>query len=164
MSKRSQKIDKTNACRELDRAKIAYELKCYDDAQMANRDYGLSVAEALGEDPDSAFKTITCKSSNGDVVVCCVPCSCSVDLKKAAIAAKEKRLELLPLADLEEVTGYVRGGCSPIGMKRPFPTIIDETALLYDTIEVSAGRRGLQLILEPQQLIGFLGAIVADIT
>ncbi len=69
MSKRSQKIDKTNACRELDRAKIAYELKSYDDTQMANRDYGLSVAEALGEDPDSAFKTITCKSSNGDVEI-----------------------------------------------------------------------------------------------
>lgn len=164
MSKRSQKIDKTNACRELDRASIAYELKSYDDAQMSNRDYGLSVAEALGEDPDSAFKTITCKSPLGDVVVCCVPCSCSVDLKKAAAAAGEKRLELLPLSDLEDTTGYVRGGCSPIGMKKSYPTIIDETALLYDTVEVSAGRRGLQLLLDPQQLIDFLGAIVADIT
>ena len=165
MARREKGPTKTNAMRELDSAGIAYEAREYEHGVgVPGRHLGDSVAAALGEDPDASFKTLVCEEPSGGHVVCCVPVSCEVDLKKAAAAAGVKRLELVPVASIERLTGYVRGGCSPIGMKKPFPTIIDETALLYDIIEVSAGRRGLQVLLDPQQLVDFLGATVADIT
>ncbi|MEY8436340.1 Cys-tRNA(Pro) deacylase [Atopobiaceae bacterium 24-176] len=151
--------------RELDAAGVAYMVREYDAGEgVPGRHLGDSVAAALGEDPDSCFKTLVCEDQAGGHVVCCVPVSCEVDLKKAAAAAGAKRLELVPVASIERLTGYVRGGCTPVGMKKRFPTIIDEAATLFDAIAVSGGRRGLQLVLDPADLVSFTGAHLADIT
>ena len=162
MSKR-EKVQKTNAMRELDRAGISYEVREFEETDVS-RGVGMRIAEQLGEDPDSSLKTLVCVAPSGDHVVCCIPVACEVDLKKAAAAAGEKSLSLMPIKDLEAVTGYVRGGCTPIGMKKPFPTLIDETAQLYDEVGVSGGRRGLSISLSPDDLVAFLGATLADIT
>lgn len=162
MSKR-EKVQKTNAMRELDRAGIGYEVQEFEETDVS-RGVGVRIAEQLGEDPDSSFKTLVCVAPGGDHVVCCIPVACEVDLKKAAAAAGEKSLSLMPIKDLEAVTGYVRGGCTPVGMKKAFPTIIDETVQLYDAIGISGGRRGLSLRLDPSELVAFLGATLADIT
>ena len=162
MSKR-EKVQKTNAMRELDRAGISYEVRKFEETDVS-RGVGIRIAEQLGEDPDSSLKTLVCVAPSGDHVVCCIPVACEVDLKKAAAAAGEKSLSLMPIKDLEAVTGYVRGGCTPIGMKKPFPTFIDETAQLYDEVGVSGGRRGLSIRLSPDDLVAFLGATLADIT
>lgn len=162
MSKR-EKVQKTNAMRELDRAGIPYEVREFEETDVS-RGVGMRIAEQLGEDPDSSLKTLVCVAPSGDHVVCCIPVACEVDLKKAAAAAGEKSLSLMPIKDLEAVTGYVRGGCTPIGMKKPFPALIDETAQLYDEVGVSGGRRGLSIRLSPDDLVAFLGATLADIT
>ena len=162
MSKR-EKVQKTNAMRELDRAGISYEVREFEETDVS-RGVGMRIAEQLGEDPDSSLKTLVCVAPSGDHVVCCIPVACEVDLKKAAAAAREKSLSLMPIKDLEAVTGYIRGGCTPIGMKKPFPTLIDETAQLYDEVGVSGGRRGLSIRLSPDDLVAFLGATLADIT
>lgn len=162
MSKR-EKVQKTNPMRELDRAGISYEVREFEETDVS-RGVGMRIAEQLGEDPDSSLKTLVCVAPSGDHVVCCIPAACEVDLKKAAAAAGEKSLSLMPIKDLEAVTGYVRGGCTPIGMKKPFPTLIDETAQLYDEVGVSGGRRGLSIRLSPDDLVAFLGATLADIT
>lgn len=162
MSKR-EKVQKTNAMRELDRAGISYEVREFEETDVS-RGVGMRIAEQLGEDPDSSLKTLVCVAPSGDHVVCCIPVACEVDLKTAAAAAGEKSLSLMPIKDLEAVTGYVRGGCTPIGMKKPFPTLIDETAQLYDEVGVSGGRRGLSIRLSPDDLVAFLGATLADIT
>lgn len=162
MAKR-EKVQKTNAMRELDRAGISYEVREFEETDVS-RGVGMRIAEQLGEDPDSSLKTLVCVAPSGDHVVCCIPVACEVDLKKAAAAAGEKSLSLMPIKDLETVTGYVRGGCTPIGMKKPFPTLIDETAQLYDEVGVSGGRRGLSIRLSPDDLVAFLGATLADIT
>ena len=162
MSKR-EKVQKTNAMRELDRAGISYEVREFEETDVS-RGVGMRIAEQLGEDPDSSLKTLVCVAPSGDHVVCCIPVACEVDLKKAAAAAGEKSLSLMPIKDQEAVTGYVRGGCTPIGMKKPFPTLIDETAQLYDEVGVSGGRRGLSIRLSPDDLVAFLGATLADIT
>lgn len=162
MAKR-EKVQKTNAMRELDRAGISYEVREFEETDVS-RGVGMRIAEQLGEDPDSSLKTLVCVAPSGDHVVCCIPVACEVDLKKAAAAAGEKSLSLMPIKDLEAVTGYVRGGCTPIGMKKPFPTLIDETTQLYDEVGVSGGRRGLSIRLSPDDLVAFLGATLADIT
>ena len=162
MAKR-EKVQKTNAMRELDRAGISYEVREFEETDVSHG-VGMRIAEQLGEDPDSSLKTLVCVAPSGDYVVCCIPVACEVDLKKAAAAAGEKSLSLMPIKDLEVVTGYVRGGCTPIGMKKPFPTLIDETAQLYDEVGVSGGRRGLSIRLSPDDLVAFLGATLADIT
>ena len=149
--------------RELDRAGISYEVREFEETDVS-RGVGMRIAEQLGEDPDSSLKTLVCVAPSGDHVVCCIPVACEVDLKKAAAAAGEKSLSLMPIKDLEVVTGYVRGGCTPIGMKKSFPTLIDETAQLYDEVGVSGGRRGLSIRLSPDDLVAFLGATLADIT
>lgn len=143
MSKR-EKVQKTNAMRELDRAGISYEVREFEETDVS-RGVGMRIAEQLGEDPDSSLKTLVCVAPSGDHVVCCIPVACEVDLKKAAAAAGEKSLSLMPIKDLEAVTGYVRGGCTPIGMKKPFPTYCDETCVLFDTIIFSGGRIGTQI-------------------
>ncbi len=160
---KKDKTQKTNAMRELDRAGIAYTYQEFDEADVS-RGVGVRIAEQLGEDPDASFKTLVCVSPSGDHVVCCIPVAQEVDLKKAAAAAGEKSLSLMPIKDLEAVTGYVRGGCSPVGLKKPFPTFFDETAQLFDTIGISGGRRGLSLTVNPMALAEFLGASFADIT
>ena len=162
---RREKVQKTNAMRELERAGVAFKALEYEtDDESPASGYGLHVAELLGEDPDAAFKTLVTVTPSGGHVVCCIPVAEELDLKKAAVAAGEKSLTMMHMRDLEPTTGYVRGGCSPIGMKRAFPTIIDETAQLFDEVSISGGRRGLSLVLSPDDLVAFTGATLADIT
>ncbi len=154
-------VKKTNAMRELDVAGIAYHAIPYevDEHDLS----GVHVAQQLGEDADQVFKTLVTVAPSGAHVVCCIPVAEELDLKAAARAAHEKSLAMLHVKDLLGVTGYIRGGCSPVGMKRRLPVIIDETCQLFDTIMVSGGRRGLQLELDPNELVAHLGAQMADI-
>ena len=161
---RRERMQKTNAMRELERAGIAFQAMEYatDDESPASG-YGVHVAELLGEDPASSFKTLVTVTPTGGHVVCCIPAAEELDLKKAAAAAGEKSLAMLHVRDLEPTTGYVRGGCSPVGMKKAFSTLIDETAQLFDQMSVSGGRRGLSIKLAPDDLVSFTGATLADI-
>jgi len=159
------KVAKTNAVRELERGGIDFELQSYDaDEEDLSSGVGVRISEMLGEDPAGAFKTLVTVTPSGGHVVCCVPVAEELDLKKAAVAAGEKSLVMLPVRELEPTTGYVRGGCTPVGMKRQFPTLIDETAQLFDKIGISGGRRGLSLRVGPEELASFIGATFADIT
>lgn len=155
-------MNKTNAMRILDKAKIQYEPYEYEVDE--NNLTGVHIAKEVGLNPDFVFKTITAKGEKNGYVVFCLPCPCELDLKKCARAFGDKRIELLHVKDLLSVTGYIRGGCSPIGMKKDFPVFFDETVLLWDKITISAGIRGCQLMLNPNELISLLGAKVADIT
>ncbi|WP_144743256.1 Cys-tRNA(Pro) deacylase [Enorma burkinafasonensis] len=161
MAKR-EKLQKTNAMRELERAGIAFEVRTYevDESDLS----GVHVAEQLGEEPGQGFKTLVTASPQGGHVVCCIPVAEELDLKRAAAQAGEKSLSMLAVRDLLPVTGYLRGGCSPVGMKKRFPTIIDESCLIWDRIFISGGRRGIQLVLAPEDLVAFTGATVAPIT
>ena len=159
---KKEKLQKSNAMRELDRAGIAYKAEEVVEDDIS-RGVGVRIAEQLGEDPDSAFKTLVCVAPGGDHVVCCIPVAAELDLKRAAAAAGEKSLSLMPIKDLEAVTGYVRGGCTPIGMKKLFPTLFDETAQLFETIGISGGRRGLSLRVAPEPLAELIGAKFVDI-
>ena len=156
MAKKSDLISKTNAARLLDAAGIAYELVPYavDENNLA-ADH---VAEQLGEDIEQVFKTLVLRGDRNGFFVCVIPGNFEVDLKVAAQISGNKNCEMLHVKELLPTTGYIRGGCSPIGMKKPFPTFIHESALLYDYIYVSAGVRGLQLKIDPQALIDFVGA------
>ena len=119
---------------------------------------GIHVASQLGQDPDTCFKTLVLKGDRTGYLVCCIPVAEELDLKKAARAAGDKKVEMIPMKDLLAVTGYIRGGCSPVGMKKRFPTFIDETAELFDEIAVSAGMRGVQVLVSPQALGLYVGA------
>lgn len=161
---KKEKVQKTNAMRELERGGISYELQSYDaDNEDLSTGVGVRISEMLGEDPESAFKTLVTVTPSGGHVVCCVPVAEELDLKKAAAAAGEKSLSMMHMRDLEPTTGYVRGGCTPVGMKKQFPTLIDETAQLFDQIGISGGRRGISLRLNPEELADFIGAQFADI-
>lgn len=161
---RKEKLQKTNALRELERAGIAFEAVEYEhEGGTPASGYGLHIAELLGEDPDAAFKTLVTVTPSGGHVVCCIPVASELDLKKAAAAAGEKTLSMLPMKDLEAVTGYVRGGCSPVGMKKRYRTVFDATARQFDTMLVSAGRIGWQIEAKPDDLAKVSGAIFADI-
>ncbi len=153
---------KTNAARLLERAKIKFDLIPYevDENNLA----ATHVAEQLGEDIAQVFKTLVLKGERTGHFVCVIPGDKEVDLKKAARAAGDKKAEMLHMKDLLPTTGYIRGGCSPIGMKKPFPTFFDSTALNFDYIYVSAGMRGLQIKINPVELINFVGASTADLT
>lgn len=155
-------MTKTNAMRLLDAAHIAYEPKAYEVDE--NDLSGLHIARDIGLDPDIVFKTLVARGDKTPFCVFCIPSAYELDLKKCAKASGNKRVELLAVKELLSVTGYIRGGCSPIGMKKPFPTYLDETALLFDRITVSAGVRGCQLFLDPNELIAYLGAGLADLT
>lgn len=157
------KLQKTNAMRELERTGIAFTVHTYEDDGEEARGLGEAIAEQLGEDPGQGFKTLVTLGTSGAHVVCCVPVAGELDFKAAARAAGEKALAMLPTKQLTDVTGYVRGGCSPVGMKKRLPVVIDETCQLYDEIFISGGRRGVQLALAPDDLIAFTGAIVAPI-
>lgn len=152
---------KTNAARLLDAAGIAYELIPYefteDDLSAQH------VAAELGEDIDRVFKTLVLRGDRTGFFVCVIPGDFEVDLKVAARISGNKSCEMLHLKELLPITGYIRGGCSPIGMKKPFPTYIHESALLYDFIYISAGQRGLQFKIAPQDLIDFVGAEIYPI-
>ena len=156
MAKKSDNTQKTNAARLLDAAGVTYELVPYevDESNLA-ADH---VAEQLGEDIEQVFKTLVLRGDKNGFFVCVMPGNFEVDLKVAARISGNKNCEMLHVKELLPTTGYIRGGCSPIGMKKPFPTFIHESALLYDYIYVSAGIRGLQLKIAPQALIDFVGA------
>lgn len=152
---------KTNVARLLDRAKIEYELIPYtvDENNLA----ATHIADELGEDIRRVFKTIVLTAGPGKFFVCVVPGDAEIDLKKAAKVAGYKKVDLIPMKELLPLTGYIRGGCSPIGMKKPFPTFFHSTAADFDFIYVSAGVRGLQLRIAPADIIGYVGATTADL-
>jgi Cys-tRNA(Pro)/Cys-tRNA(Cys) deacylase len=156
------KVPRTNALRLLDAAGIEYETREYqvDESDLS----GVHAAELLGIPAEQVFKTLALRGAGGACYVCCIPVAEELDLKKAARLTGEKNIDLLPLRELQPVTGYIRGGCSPIGMKKAFPAFIDETAELFDRISVSAGLRGLQVILAPADLLAFTGAVLGDLT
>jgi Cys-tRNA(Pro)/Cys-tRNA(Cys) deacylase len=149
-------LQKTNAARLLDAAGISYTLVPYEvDEEHLEASH---VAEQLGEDLDRVFKTLVLRGDRNGLFVCVMPGSLEVDLRVAARISGNKNCAMIHVKELLPLTGYIRGGCSPIGMKKPFPTFVHESALLYDTIYVSAGVRGLQLCLSPQDLINYVGA------
>ena len=152
---------KTNVMRILDAAKIPYEPLeyTYDESDLS----GVHIADSLQLNPDIVFKTLVARGDRTPFAVFCLPCAYELDLKKCARVSGNKRVELIAVKELLPLTGYIRGGCSPIGMKKPFPTFIDETALLFDRITVSAGVRGCVLYVEPQTLIDFVGAKTGDL-
>lgn len=145
----------------LDAAKIPYKTAEYEVDE--NDLSGIHVAEQLGQPAEQVFKTLVLKGERTGFFVCCIPVDKELDLKKAAKAAGDKKAEMLPLKDLLPTTGYIRGGCSPIGMKKKFPTFIDETAELFDEIAVSAGIRGAQIIINGENLSEYLGAKLSDL-
>lgn len=155
------KIDKTNAARLLDRAGIPYELIPYrvDEEHLA----ATHVAEQLGEPIERVFKTLVLKGDRTGHFVCVIPGDREVDLKAAARVSGNKKCDLIPMKELLPATGYIRGGCSPIGMKKPFPIFIHATAAGYPYIYISAGVRGLQIKIAPAALIEFVRAAVADL-
>lgn len=145
----------------LDRARIPYELIPYvvDEQNLA----ATHVAEQLGEDIACVFKTLILKGDRSGYFVCVVPGDCEVDLKAAAKVSGNKKADLIPMKDLLGVTGYIRGGCSPIGMKKPFPTLVHSTVTQHPHIYISAGVRGLQIKIAPDDLIGFVRAQICDL-
>ncbi|MBE6195906.1 MAG: Cys-tRNA(Pro) deacylase [Rikenellaceae bacterium] len=157
----AKKIDKTNAARLLDRARIAYELIPYevDESDLA----ATHVAEQLGEDIARVFKTLVLKGDRTGHFVCVIPGDREVDLKAAARASGNKKCDLIPMKELLPTTGYIRGGCSPIGLKKPFPIFIHPTATDFDRIYISAGVRGLQIAIAPSDLIAFVKATVSEL-
>ena len=157
----AKKIEKTNAARLLDRAGIAYELIPYevDDNDLA----ATHVAESLGEPIERVYKTRVLRGDRNGHFVCVVQGDREVDLKAAAKASGNKSADLIPMKELLPTTGYIRGGCSPIGMKRRFPTFIDSSCEAFDYIYISAGVRGLQLRIAPSDLVRFVGAELAAV-
>ena len=155
-----KKEAKTNAIRILETMKIPYEAMTYECKEFVD---GSHIADQLGLDHSRVYKTITTVGKSGGYYVFVLPIDEEIDFKKAAKAAGEKSLEMLPLKDLTKVTGYVRGGCTSIGMKKQYPTVFHQTALDYDTIYISAGKIGAQVELAPRDLLDLLGAHAADI-
>lgn len=152
---------KTNVSRILDSAGVSYKMHTYESHGEALD--GQSVAQALGVDPRCLFKTLVTKGHDGEHRVFVVPCTGELDLKAAARAAGCKSVEMIHVKDLQKVTGYIRGGCSPVGMKKLYPTVFHKTALDYDTIYISAGKIGAQVELAPQALLDLLRADTADL-
>lgn len=144
-------IDKTNAARLLDKAKIKYQLIAYEVDE--NDLSAVHVASQLNEAVEQVFKTLVLKGDKTGYFVCIIPGAEELDLKKAAKLSGNKSCEMIPMKELLAITGYIRGACSPIGMKKHFPTFIHESCRIFDKIYVSAGKRGLQLYLSPQDLI-----------
>lgn len=157
----AKKTDKTNAARLLDKAGISYELIPYefDENDLAAQ----HVAESLGQPIERVFKTLVLHGDRNGYLVCVVPGNAEVDLKALAKVSGNKKVEMIAMKDLLGVTGYIRGGCSPIGMKKHFPTYFHSTAIDYKTIYVSAGVRGLQIEIAPDVLISFVGGMTADV-
>jgi Cys-tRNA(Pro)/Cys-tRNA(Cys) deacylase len=142
---------KTNAARLLDQAGVHYELRHYpvDEEHLA----APQVAEAVGMPPEQVFKTLVVRGDRSGVVLACIPANAELDLRALAAASGNKKVELVPVKDVLNLTGYVRGGVSPVGTRKPYPLYLDETAGLWDVISVSAGIRGCQMLLHPADLI-----------
>jgi Cys-tRNA(Pro)/Cys-tRNA(Cys) deacylase len=152
---------KTNVLRILEAANVAFTTREYDvsDGEIS----GVAVAAKIGQEPERVFKTLVTEGKNTGLNVFVVPSNVELDLKKAAQAAGDKYIEMIKSRELKPKTGYVHGGCSPIGMKKQFPTFIDETAQLYDAINVSGGRIGLQVELSPDDLAKLVCATFCDL-
>mgnify|MGYP002518431611 FL=1 len=153
---------KTNAIRLVEKAGIPYEEKFYeyDESDLS----GNHAAQVLGMPEERVFKTLVARGERTGINVFCIPVCCELDLKKAAKAAGDKNMELIHVKELLGLTGYIRGGCSPVGMKKKYPTYMDELCLLSDTIALSAGERGHQMIVPPQPIAALLDARLADLT
>lgn len=147
---------KTNAMRILDKANISYEIIEYDNKD--GKIHGNAVAAKINKPPEMVFKTLVTQSKDS-LFIFVIPVGAELDLKKAAKAAGEKKLDMLPVNELQKWTGYIRGGCSPIGMKKLYPTFIDEEAMILETMIVSAGKIGMQVELAPQDLIEVTQAV-----
>ena len=155
------KTTKTNAARLLDQAGIGYELASYevDESDLSAG----HVADRLGRPIDQVFKTLVLRGNVTGNFVCIIPGGDELDLKKAARISGNKNCDMIPMKQLQSVTGYIRGACSPIGMKKRFPTFLHETCELFETIYISAGLRGLQLRIAPADLIAMTGAVIGDL-
>jgi Cys-tRNA(Pro)/Cys-tRNA(Cys) deacylase len=154
-------MSKTNAIRILDSNNIKYETISYevDEDDLS----GETVAKKVGVDADTVFKTLVCIGDKTSHIVFCIPVTTELNLKKAATVSENKKVEMIRVKDLQPLTGYIRGGCSPIGMKKQFPTYVDETAQLYKNIFVSAGVRGIQMKLNPNDLLKIVDGVYADL-
>ncbi len=160
--KKDADVGKTNAMRLLEQAGIAFRIETYefDEEHLS----GEHVASQVSLPADQIFKTLVVRGDKQGIMVFCIPVTMELDLKKAAKAAGDKKIEMTHVKELLGLTGYIRGGCSPVGMKKKYPTWIDETAMLYDEIAVSAGVRGAQIIINPEALKIFTEAAYADVT
>jgi Cys-tRNA(Pro)/Cys-tRNA(Cys) deacylase len=164
--KKQQKLKKmspkkTNALRILDEAGIDYTTRSYtvDESDLS----AISVAKKLGLEASQTFKTLVAKGEQTGVLLACIPGDAQLDLKALARSSGNKRVEMVPLKDVFDLTGYVRGGVSPLGLKKNFPFFLDELALVYDEISISAGVRGLQIVLNPEALVALTAAITGDL-
>lgn len=154
-------MTKTNAMRLLDAAKIDYRVTEYefDESDLS----GVHAAKVMGMPMEQVFKTLVAKGDKTGPLVFCIPVAQELDLKKAASVSGNKKVEMIHLKELLGLTGYVRGGCSPVGMKKKYPTFLDETAILFDEIGVSAGQRGVQMMLNPEKLAQYVQAELVDL-
>lgn len=161
-TKSHEKIGKTNAARQLDALGIAYELRTYEvDPEDLT---AISVARKIGLPAEQVFKTLLTRTSEGEYLFAVVPGDAELDLKKLAVVAGVRKVELAALRDVEPLTGYIRGGVTVLAAKRPFPAFADETIELFDVISVSAGQRGLQLLMSPAEYLRATNALLADLT
>lgn len=153
---------KTNAVRLVQQAGLPCRESCYDfdESDLS----GTHAAESIGMPPEQVFKTLVGRGGKTGINVFCIPVCCELDLKKAARAAGDKNMELVAVKELLGLTGYIRGGCSPVGMKKKYPTFFDETCILWEEIAVSAGARGQQMIVPPEGLARLVSAKLADLT
>jgi Cys-tRNA(Pro)/Cys-tRNA(Cys) deacylase len=153
---------KTNAARILDRAGIAYGIRTYDfdESDLS----ATTAAKKLGLPVESVFKTLVAQNDRREIVLACIPADTELDLKALASTSGGKNADLLPIPDLQKLTGYLRGGCSPLGTKKPYRLFIDEMCQLHGTISISAGLRGVQITIAPADLIAVANAVVADIS
>jgi Cys-tRNA(Pro)/Cys-tRNA(Cys) deacylase len=156
-----EKIAKTNALRLLDNTNINYTYYNYENED--GKIDGVSVALKLQKDPTQVFKTLVTQGHSKEYYVFVIPVAEELNLKKAAKAANEKNIEMIPAKDINKITGYIRGGCSPLGMKKPFTTFLEESAMLYDTVLCSAGKIGMQMELAPDDLLKAASAQYADL-
>lgn len=154
-------MKKTNAVRILESAGISFSLHEYEVDE--NDLTGETVAKKISVEPDSVFKTLVAVGDKNFHFVFCVPVTAELNLKKAAVSSRNKKIELIKMKELLPLTGYIRGGCSPIGMKKNFPAFIDETAQIFDKIYISAGVRGIQISLSPNDLISIIEAEITDL-
>ena len=155
-----EKDNKTNVMRVLESSGIAYTAHTYPTDGAID---GVSVARMLGQDPECVFKTLVARGASKGIYVFCIPVAENLDLKKAARAVGEKSIEMVAVKEINALTGYVRGGCSPVGMKKQYPTHFDETCQLHDVIAVSAGARGHQMIVPPESLAKLVNADYCDL-
>ena len=161
MKHKKDKIAKTNALRQLDKQKIPYIIHTYEWSE--DKSGGLGVAEKFPELAERVFKTIVLKGKSKNLYVCVIHGAAHLDLKKVAKACWEKNIDLLPLSELEKETGYIRGGCSPVGMKKLYRTFFDKEVEKFEKIMVSAGRRGLQMEVETEKLVGIVNGTIVDL-